>query len=185
MSLTPLLRLVALTFLLCAWSMAARADDLTDVQRLQAAGQTDAALKRADEILATKPKDASMRFLKGVILADAKRSDEAIEVFRGLTEDYPELPEPYNNLATLYAAKGDYDAARGALVEALRANPDLAMAHENLGDVYAMLASRSYARARQLEPNNASVPAKLSLLRQLLALSQPASPTAAASAATR
>jgi tetratricopeptide (TPR) repeat protein len=182
---TPL-RIFALLVLVVS-ALAARADELTDVQRLQAAGQTDAALKKADEFLATKPKDAAMRFLKGVILTDGKRSTEAIEIFRGLTEDYPELPEPYNNLATLYAAKGDYDAARSALEEALRANPDFAMAHENLGDVYATLANRTYARARQLEPNNTSVPAKLALLRQLLALSQPAAAAAgsAASAAAR
>ena len=186
MSLSTPLRIFALLVLVVS-ALAARADELTDVQRLQAAGQTDAALKKADEFLATKPKDAAMRFLKGVILTDGKRSAEAIEIFRGLTEDYPELPEPYNNLATLYAAKGDYDAARSALEEALRANPDFAMAHENLGDVYATLANRTYARARQLEPNNTSVPAKLALLRQLLALSQPAAAAAgsAASAAAR
>ncbi len=98
-----------------------------------------------------------MRFEKGVILTDSKRSAEAIDVFRRLAEDYPELAEPYNNLATLYAATGDYDGARTELEHALRANPNYGVAHENLGDVYAMLASRSYARAQALEPSNASV----------------------------
>ncbi|MBS0445623.1 MAG: tetratricopeptide repeat protein [Proteobacteria bacterium] len=167
-SLLPSGRLAALALLLAAVGFA-RADDLADVQRLQAAGQADAALQKADAYLATHPKDASMRFLKGVVLADAKREGDAIDVFRQLTEDYPELPEPYNNLATLYAARGDYDAARAQLDQALRANPNFGMAYENLGDVYVMLARRAYARAGTLEPNNAAVPAKLTLLRELLA----------------
>ncbi len=33
-------------------------------------------------------------------------------MFRGLIEDYPELPEPYNNLAVIYAQQGEYDSAR-------------------------------------------------------------------------
>ncbi len=177
------LRLAVLALLFAA-STGAHCDELGDVQRLQASGQSDAALQKANAFLATKPKDAPMRFIKGVILADGKRSAEAIDVFRQLTEDYPELPEPYNNLATLYAAKGDYDEARAELEHALRANPGFALAYENLGDVYAMLARRAYAKAGALEPNNTALPDKLALLRQLLATGQPAAANAA-SAATR
>jgi tetratricopeptide (TPR) repeat protein len=145
----------------------AHADELADV-RLQSAGQTAQALARADQYLADKPKDAPMRFLRGVLLAESKRSTEAAEVFQRLIEDYPELPEPYNNLAALHAAAGDYDRAKSALDQALRAHPGFAAAHENLGDVLAMLALRSYARAAQLEPANPALPAKLKLVRQLV-----------------
>ena len=69
-----------------------------------------------------------------------------------LVQDYPELAEPHNNLAALYAAAGDYGKARAELEEALRLNPLYAPAHENLGDVYALLAGQSYARALRLEP---------------------------------
>lgn len=146
----------------------ARADEIAEVQRLQAAGQTAPALARADQYLAGKPKDAQMRFLRGVLLADSKRDGEAAEVFQRLVEDYPELPEPYNNLAALYAAAGDYDRAKAALDQAVRANPSFAAAHENLGDVLAMMALRAYQRAQQLEPANAALPGKLKLVRQLL-----------------
>jgi tetratricopeptide (TPR) repeat protein len=146
----------------------AHADELADVRRLQSAGQTAQALARADQYLADKPKDAPMRFLRGVLLAESKRSTEAAEVFQRLIEDYPELPEPYNNLAALHAAAGDYDRAKSALDQALRAHPGFAAAHENLGDVLAMLALRSYARAAQLEPANPALPAKLKLVRQLV-----------------
>ena len=154
---------------LLAVTLAARADELAEVQRLHAAGQTDAALQRVERALVDKPKDAQMRFMRGVLLAEGRRSAEAIEVLQGLTQDYPDLPEPYNNLAALYAAAGDYDRARVALEQSLRANPGFATAHENLGDVLAMLASRSYARALQIDPANAGVPAKLASVRKLLA----------------
>ncbi len=167
---------------------AAFADELGEVTRLQHAGQTAAALERADQFLATHPKDAQMRFHKAVILGDARRTLEAIAVLEQLTEDYPGLAEPYNNLAALYAARGDYAMARAALEQALRLKPAYATAHENLGDVYAALAGQSYATALRLDPDRGGVPAKLALMRQLAAsnaaLPSPL-PAAAAPAASR
>jgi tetratricopeptide (TPR) repeat protein len=154
----------------------ARADELAEVQRLHAAGQTDQALQRAEKYLAGKPKDAQMRFAVGVMLVETHRSAEAMTMFERLIEDYPELPEPYNNLATLKAAAGDYEGAKASLDQALRANPSLALAQENMGDVQVMLAMRSYGRVLQLEPNNNSVPAKLALLRQLIKVPAGAAP---------
>ncbi|MBC8058649.1 MAG: tetratricopeptide repeat protein [Rhizobiales bacterium] len=158
----------------------ARADDLGDVQRLYYAGQAAAAMQRADQFLATTPGDPQMRFMKGVMLADAKRDAEAIAVFQKLTEDYPDLAEPYNNLAALYAAGGDYPKARATLEQALRTNPSYATAHENLGDVYAALAAQSYARALKLDAANVTVPPKIALVRGLY---KPRTPEAAAPAA--
>ena len=151
------------------WCGVARADEVAEVQRLHAAGQTAEALQRAEKHLAAQPKDAPMRFVHGVLLAESGRSAEAAVVFERLIEDYPELPEPYNNLAALQAAAGEYDRAKALLDQALRANPGFAAAHENLGDVLSMLALRSYARAAQLEPANTTAPAKLALVRSLLA----------------
>jgi len=146
---------------------AAGADELADVQRLYYAGQPDAAMARADQFLAAKPKDPQMRFIKGVMLADAKRDGDATALFQQLTEDYPDLAEPYNNLAALYAAAGDYAKARATLEQALRTNPAYAVAHENLGDLYAALAAQSYARALKLDPASVTVPPKLAIVREL------------------
>ena len=140
---------------------------IAEVHRLHYSGQTAAALARADAYLASKPNDAQMRFLKGVILAESARSSEAIAIFQKLVDDYPDLAEPYNNLAALYAAGGDYARARITLEQAVRANPNYATAHENLGDVYAALASQSYARAQKLEPANGALESKLALVREL------------------
>jgi tetratricopeptide (TPR) repeat protein len=161
---------VAMGLLLGAlWTPFAWADDYTDVNRLLKAGQPADAMARADQFLAAKPRDPQMRFLKGVILAETGKANEAIALFVKLTEEFPELPEPYNNLAVLYAGQSQFDKARVALEMAIRTNPSYATAHENLGDVYAKLASQAYSKALQLDGSNAGVPPKLALIRNLFA----------------
>jgi tetratricopeptide (TPR) repeat protein len=147
----------------------AHADDYSDVNRMLRAGQVAEASAKADQFLATKPRDAQMRFLKGVILTEQNKPNDAISAFTKLTEDYPELPEPYNNLAVLYAGQSQFDKARAALEMAIRTNPSYATAHENLGDVYAKLASQAYSKALQLDNTNTGVQPKLALIRDLFA----------------
>jgi tetratricopeptide (TPR) repeat protein len=164
------LRYFALRLLLSAglaFALTAHADELSDVQRLYYSGQADAAMQRVDRFLAAKPDDAQMRFMKGVMMADGKRDAEAIAIFQKLTQDYPDLAEPYNNLAALYAVSGDYAKARATLEQAIRTNPGYATAHENLGDIYAAMASQSYSRALKLDPSNVTVPPKLALVREM------------------
>ena len=127
---------------------------LEEVRKLVAAGRSKQALAFADEQLAKNPRNAQMRFVRGVILSDMNDNDAARTVFQQLTEEFPELPEPYNNLAVLYAAAGELDRARAALELALLARPDYATAHENMGDVYLQMAADSYQRAATLQPNN-------------------------------
>lgn len=146
---------------------AAHADEYGDVSQLLRSGKLNEALIKADSYLTAKPADPQMRFLKGVIQRNSGKQPEAIAIFTKLTEDYPELPEPYNNLAVLYAGLGQYDKARSALEMAIRTNPSYATAHENLGDVYARLASQAYNKALQLDGANAAVPPKLALIREV------------------
>ncbi|WP_422986930.1 L,D-transpeptidase Cds6 family protein [Undibacterium sp. Ji50W] len=144
------------------------ADDAADVGKLLRAGQINEAMQKVDAALAQRPKDAQMRFLKGLILTEQNKTAEAITVFTKLTDDYPELPEPYNNLAVLYASSGQYDKARAALEMAIRTNPTYGTAHENLGDVYAKLASQAYDKALQLDSGNSTAKLKLTLVRNLV-----------------
>ncbi len=177
-------RLLALAALLGMG--AAHADDYGDVNQLLRSGKLADALTKADQYLAGKPRDPQMRFIKGVIQTEAGKPAEAITTFTKLTEDYPELPEPYNNLAVLYAGQSQFDKARAALEMAIRTNPSYATAHENLGDVYAKLASQAYSKALQLDAGNTAVQPKLALIRDLFAPNakgqRPTAPAAAAPA---
>lgn len=147
------------------------ADNMPEVQRLIKQGQYPQALEKVDAYLSNKPKDAQGRFLKGLIYTEMNKPAEAISVFTKLTEDYPELPEPYNNLAVLYAQQKQYDKARTALEMAIRTHPSYAIAYENLGDVYAKLASQAYDKALQLDNANTTTQNKLALIRDLITTS--------------
>ena len=149
----------------CAW--AAPADDLKEAQKLYQQGKLQPALDKVEAYLKAMPRDPQGRFLKGLVLTEQKRIPDAIQVFTGLTEDFPELPEPYNNLAVLYASQGNYDKAKSALELAIHTHPSYATAHENLGDIYAQLASRAYDRALQLDKTNTTAQVKLAMIKDL------------------
>jgi Flp pilus assembly protein TadD len=183
-SLQPLLRAVVALTLVSALSDGALAQtasapapvraavpppEALEIQRLIKSGQSTQALKLIDDSLAENPKDPAMRFRRGVTLSMLDRKAEALQVFQKLVEDHPEMPAPYNNLAVLYGSQGDYDKARAALVAAIRTNPQYATAYQNLGDVYAQLASQAYSKALQLDKSDTTVPPKLVLLRELIA----------------
>ncbi|HKP65665.1 MAG TPA: tetratricopeptide repeat protein [Casimicrobiaceae bacterium] len=125
------------------------------------------AIEKLDALSAARPRESQARFMKGVALADQGKIDEAITVFRGILADFPELPEPRNNLAVLYAQKGEYAQARDELERAIATAPDYAVAHENLGDVYARLASVEFEKATTLDKRNRSAAAKLKQIREL------------------
>ena len=144
------------------------ADDLQDASKLLKAGQPQQALERVNRALAAKPRDPQARFLKGLILTEQGNTKDAIDIFMRLTQDYPDLPEPYNNLAVIYAGQGQYDKARAALEQSIRTHPSYATAYENLGDVYAKLASQAYGKALQIDASNTGAQNKLSLVRELV-----------------
>ncbi|MBW8759298.1 MAG: tetratricopeptide repeat protein [Burkholderiales bacterium] len=143
------------------------AADVAEIQRLINAHQATQALRLIDDALAKNPKDPAMRFRRGVTLSLLDRNADAIQVFQKLVEDHPEMPAPYNNLAVLYGHQGDYNKARAALVAAIRTNPQYATAYQNLGDVYAQLASEAYQKALQIDGKDTVTPPKLLLLREL------------------
>lgn len=149
-------------------SAPALANEVQDINQQFRKGDLPGALQKANRYLAKNPKDAQARFLKGLILADQGKTNDAIAVFTSLTEDFPELPEPYNNLAVLYASQNKYDAAKNALEMAIRTHPSYATAHENLGDIYAKMASLAYDKALSLDSKNAAAQTKLALIQDLI-----------------
>lgn len=165
--------LLKTTFILFAISSAlicvpSFADDAADAGKLYKAGQLNEAIKKVDAVLAARPTDKQMRFLKGIIFTEQNKTTEAIAIFTKLTEEFPELPEPYNNLAVLYASSGQYLKASVALEMAIRTNPTYGTAHENLGDVYAKLASQAYDKALQVDSGNSTAKLKLNLVKNMI-----------------
>ena len=145
----------------------AYADELKDISQMADQGQGAAALDRINTFITANPKNAQALFMKGVLLAEQGRRDEAIRTFTDVTEKFPNLPEPYNNLAVLYADQGQFDKARKALETAIKTHPSYATAHENLGDIYARMASEAYDKALQLDTGNSRAQGKLSLIKDL------------------
>ena len=140
------------------------------------AGNPQRALEIADNALKTFPNDAQLRFIRAVSLNLLDRLPEAETAFAELTQEFPELPEPYNNLAVVRAAQGKLDLARVALEDAIRAVPDYPVAHENLGDIHAQLAARSFRNAQRLDPASKTIASKLKLISQVI--SAPPAPAA-------
>jgi tetratricopeptide (TPR) repeat protein len=108
------------------------------------------------------------------MLIDLKRPDEALQVFTALTQDYPELADPYNNLAVLYASQGQLHNALAALQSALRNDPHHRAALENQGDIYLSLAQQSWAVAQsESKGDDEALVRKLRLAREILPESAP------------
>jgi tetratricopeptide (TPR) repeat protein len=162
--------LIARSFLVATVSLlapAAHADELKDISQLADQGQAAVAIDRLNTYILANPKNAQALFMKGVLLAEQGRRDEAIRTFTDVTEKFPNLPEPYNNLAVLYADQGQFDKARKALETAIKTHPSYATAHENLGDIYARMASEAYDKALQLDTSNTRAEGKLSMIKDL------------------
>ena len=153
---------------------AQQTSDFQEASTLYRSGQYDRALERVDTWLKSRPRDARGRFLRGMILTQQKKLDDAERVYTALTQDFPELPEPYNNLAVIYAERGDLDRSRSLLESALRANPKFIAAHENLGDIHTRLAAASYEQALKLDADNRAVAAKLRAVNDLIPARAPA-----------
>nr|WP_245652734.1 tetratricopeptide repeat protein [Methylophilus rhizosphaerae] len=141
--------------------------ELREINQLSEQGNQAAALDKINSYLSANPKNAEAMFMRGVILVELGKRDDAIKAFTDLTEKFPNLPEPYNNLAVLYADQGQYDKARKALEAAIKTHPSYATAHENLGDIYARLASEAYDKALKLDTSNSRAQNKLAMITDL------------------
>ena len=181
--LTGLILCASLSFANAQASDQKNPQAIVEIQRLMKQGQMPQAMEKVDILIATRPTEAQGRFLKGLILTEMGRQNEAITLFTKLTEDFPELPEPYNNLAVLYAQQKKYERAKASLEMAIRTHPSYSIAHENLGDVYARLASQAYDKALQVDSSNSFAQTKLAMIKDLISVSS--KPEAKSSSAIR
>jgi len=129
-------------------------------------GQNEAALEAIEKRIAQRQAsqeigtDVQLMFLHGRALGALGRHDEAIRIYLDMTTRYPELPEPWNNLAAEYVKQGKLEMARDALQMALLANPRYADAEANMGRIELMLAEQSFNRAARLGISEAGVKAQ-------------------------
>jgi Flp pilus assembly protein TadD len=124
-------------------------DPHQQVEQLMRQDQIEPALAKIQAHLAQRPRDPQMRFWQAVLLTRQGKREQAMQVYTALTQDFPELAEPHNNLGVLQAANNDIDLAQRSFELALRADPQHALAHENLADVLLRQALRHYQRAAQ------------------------------------
>ena len=96
---------------------------------------------------ATPGTDVQLMFMQARLFTEMNRLTEAEAIYQRMTMRFPELPEPWNNLAALYVRRDELDQARRALEQAIMINPKYAVAQANLGDVQMSLALRAYQRA--------------------------------------
>ena len=154
--------------------------DVKQIQNLVAEGKLDQALSETEAIIAKDPDNIQALFMKGLIHTKANQLKKAEETFLLLSKKNPELPEPYNNLAVIYASQGEFEKAKEALQKAINTHPSYATAHENIGDIYAKMASQAYNQALELDNSNIAAREKLSLINELFSVSVGTSPAIAA-----
>lgn len=177
--------LAAALFLLSITCGPVRADSIQDLQQLVRQGQFDQLIERVTPLLASRPNDIQLRFLKGIALSELHRSAEAIAIFQKLTEEHPELPEPFNNLGVLYAQQRQYDKARATFEMVIRNHPGYARAYENLGDVYLRLAGETYDKTRTLDAASPAVQRKLTMIRDATGFAPAEAPAGSGTPASR
>ncbi|WP_126456650.1 tetratricopeptide repeat protein [Sulfuriflexus mobilis] len=158
-------------YLLLALSLPVQAD-LQEARSLLEQGRPADALREVELQLAGQPKALQARFLQAQLLDKLGRDKEAIAVYEDLSHDYPQLPEPYNNLAVLYAKLGEHNKARDALLNAINTHPSYATAYENLGNIYTKMAISAYNKALELGKQKQPAPITLATIERIQQVSE-------------
>ena len=161
---------IVITMQICGTVPASAAEkEAMEVAGLVQSGQYAAAQVKLGTYLRLYPRDPHLRFFRAVVLAEQHQAEQAMDEYTRLIQDFPEMPEPYNNLAVLLTASGQYDKAHAAFETATRLNRNYAIAHENLGDLYARMALRAYGRSMSIDRNAVNVRGKASVINTLIA----------------
>jgi len=132
--------------------------DISQIQQLVSSQNFGQALKSVERLLETKPKDKQALFLKAVALQQLGRDDDAIATYKQLNKQAPSLPEPYNNLAVLYAKQGKQLKAREALINAINTHKSYATAYKNLSNIYQHMAADAYSKALAIDKTKQQSP---------------------------
>jgi hypothetical protein len=125
----------------------------TEIEKLVKAQKYPEAINRINELLLKNPRNVQLRFVLARLQIELKQYPAAQKTLIEITQQFPELAEPYNNLAALAANQGQWIEARDYLELALKLKPTYAIASANLGEVYTRLAAKSYIDAAKQRTN--------------------------------
>ncbi len=149
------------------WLPFALQADISQIQQLVNSQNFRQALKSSERLLKTQPKDEQALFLKAIALQQLGRDNDAIATYKKLTQLAPSLPEPYNNLAVLYAKQGKQTEARQALIDAINTHKSYATAYKNLGNIYEQMAANAYNKALAIKNKKPPQPLALTTINKL------------------
>ncbi|MEH6578126.1 MAG: tetratricopeptide repeat protein [Amphritea sp.] len=139
---------------------------LLKARTLQDKGDHPQAFDLINSYLTDNPKDLNGWLTYGIALMDQNKLQAAEDIFNKLIELYPDAPEPYNNLAAIYARRGDNNKAIDLLLQGFNTHPSYAQLRLNLKTVYASLANQVYNRALDSNEKNTLVRSNLTILDQ-------------------
>lgn len=145
------------------------------IDRLIVENQWRDALKHIAQALKHNPQNVQLKFKRAVIYSRMGDNPTAKRYFNELIRFYPEIVEPYNNLAAIYASEGNLVKARELLLQAVTINPNFSMGYENLGDLALQgknpdtaQALQYYEKAASLAPDNKVLARKLKAFKKYL-----------------
>ena len=119
----------------------------SDVEKLIKARKYQDAVTQINVDLKKTPRNVQLRFVKARLQIEMRQFDQAKKTLIEITQQFPELPEPYNNLAAIAANQGQWIEARDYLELALKLRPSYAIASANLGEIYIRLGAQAYEDA--------------------------------------
>ncbi len=114
------------------------------------------------------PNDPQMKFWLALLLNKKGSTQESLALYREITQQYPELAEPHNNLGMLLAQQGELEEAKLEFEMALREQPDMAFAMENLSQVYLLLTEQTLKKALALNPQSRTLATKLQIVEAFI-----------------
>lgn len=117
------------------------------VEKLIKARRYQDAVTQINVDLKKSPRNVQLRFVKARLEIEMRQFDQAKKTLIEITQQFPELPEPYNNLAAIAANQGKWIEARDYLELALKLRPSYAIASANLGEIYIRLGAQAYEDA--------------------------------------
>ena len=164
-----LFRIIVLLLLLNTQSSISKEINFDNIKSMVSSSPSRA-LVEIDLLLESDSNNHNLLFLRAVTLTKLDQKDLAIKTYISLIEKFPKLPEPYNNLAVLYAEQNKLLEAKQILEKALKTNNSYSIAHINLGDVYTRMASDAYRKAFELDESPVANN-KLQLINELFSYS--------------